>query len=131
MLRKKLEKTHGELKVWSKPAGSLVQVSGPSGEKSGSTPYTRWFPFGEYTVSVSLDVPGDVRLPTSTATNRGVWELDGNGTAVQGKLVYDLRRYEGERDLLDRLRDNWGAVTVLGAISIAGVAFYLHRFRYR
>jgi len=85
----------------------------------------------EYTVSVSLDVPGDVRLPTSTATNRGVWELDGNGTAVQGKLVYDLRRYEGERDLLDRLRDNWGAVTVLGAISIAGVAFYLHRFRYR
>lgn len=53
VLRKKLEKTHGELKVWSKPAGSLVQVSGPSGEKSGSTPYTRWFPFGEYTVRVS------------------------------------------------------------------------------
>jgi len=118
VLRKKLEKTHGELKVWSKPPGSLVQVNGPGGEQSGSTPYVRWFAFGEYTIKVSREgheaVAKQVVIQPNTPASV-VFELAETGGDKKGKR----RKRRKARTSDGPGRFNWPAWAAVGAGIVA------------
>jgi len=77
--RKKLEKTHSQLKVWSKPGGALVQVEGVDGKTTGKTPFARYLPFGSYDVTVSKS--------GARGSARGVVVKPGEPTAVKLELA--------------------------------------------
>jgi len=55
VLRVKLKKQFGEVRVATRPAGALVQVTGGDESAEGLSPFSEWVPFGEYSLAIRLE----------------------------------------------------------------------------